>query len=585
VCALKAAPGAAVLINSLSPAHRHSGLIEVENFDGVTSYWVIDGFELAGAPRSGVDLRFTDHVTVRNCRVHNSGRTGIFLAFSYYPLIQDNESYSNGEHGIYQSNSGDYPTIRRNRLHHNYAAGIHMNGDRYFTPGDGIISFAVVEKNVIWENGTGGGSAINCDGVSDSIIRNNLLYANHASGISLYAIDGAEGSSRNRVYNNTIVQASNARWCINIPASSEGQPNPAGNVVKNNILYHPSSSRGSITTYSSSASGFESDYNVVVSRFSIDEGSTVISLAQWQGLGYDRNSIVALPDQLFVNAAGSDYHLKSASPAIDAGAALAEVSDDLDGTARPQSTRYDIGCYEAQGSTPIPPPIADFSASPSSGAAPLTVQFTDQSTGASIWAWDFGDGATSTLPSPAHTYRSAASYNVTLRVTNSSGEDVETRPGYITVTAPGPRDYFCGAATVDRGRVRSGNHTSVHSSDDAYLLIRSVNLDGAHGDVVTYTFATELASLSSLVISLESRCALVPQRQRVMVFNVSTGAWDVVDDRRIDAAGEVNTTVTVANPSRYISASGDVRVQVRTGDVTTLRWKHWIDLVKVTAAP
>src|SRR4030095_1808114 len=143
----------------------------------------------------------------------NSAVTGIFLSFSYHPVIQFNESASNGEHGIYQSNSGDFPTIRGNNLHHNSAAGVHMNGDRNFTPGDGIISFALVEKNVVFENGAGtGGSGINCDGVSDSRISDNLLYNNHASGISLYATDGSEGSSRNKVYNNTIVMASAGRW-------------------------------------------------------------------------------------------------------------------------------------------------------------------------------------------------------------------------------------------------------------------------------------------------------------------------------------------------------------------------------------
>src|SRR5204863_8725469 len=117
-------------------------------------------------------------------------------------------------------------------------AGIHMNGDRNFTPGDGIISFALVEKNVIYENGAppGGGSGINCDGVSDSVIINNLLYNNHASGISLYAIDGAEGSSRNRVYNNTIVLASDRPCGINRHAATQGPPKPGGDTLKPNIF-------------------------------------------------------------------------------------------------------------------------------------------------------------------------------------------------------------------------------------------------------------------------------------------------------------------------------------------------------------
>jgi hypothetical protein len=52
--------------------------------------------------------------------------------------------------------------------------------------GDGIISGALVEANTIYGNGLGSGSGINCDGVQSSVFRNNLLYNNHASGISLY---------------------------------------------------------------------------------------------------------------------------------------------------------------------------------------------------------------------------------------------------------------------------------------------------------------------------------------------------------------------------------------------------------------
>jgi parallel beta-helix repeat protein len=348
VCTLKADAGATALVNAPGPSNRHSSIIEVENFDETVSFWVIEGFEVAGAPRYGIDLRDTDHITIQNCFVHDSAVTGIFLAFSYNPLIQFNESSTNGEHGIYQSNSGDHPTIRSNRLHHNFRAGLHMNGDRNFTPGDGLISFALVEKNIIYENGTGGGSGINCDGVTDSLIRNNLLYNNRASGISLYAVDGSEGSSRNRVFNNTIVMPSNGRWCINIPASTEGQLNPTGNIVKNNILYTSHTFRGSITTYSNSTPGFESDFNIVVNRFSTDGGSTNMTLAQWQAFGHDAHSFTATPGDLFVNPSANDYRLKTGSPAINAGTSLADVTDDLDGILRPQGAAYDTGCFETE---------------------------------------------------------------------------------------------------------------------------------------------------------------------------------------------------------------------------------------------
>jgi|GEM_PF-529725 len=83
-------------------------------------------------------------------------------------------------------------------------------------------------------------------------------------------------------------------------------------------------------------------------------------------------------------------------------------------------------------------PTAAFSANRTSGAAPLTVAFTDTSTGGpTSWAWDFGDGATSTEQSPAHTYAAAGTYTVGLTVDNAAGSDTRTEAGYITVTAAG----------------------------------------------------------------------------------------------------------------------------------------------------
>lgn len=344
---LRADTGAKVILNAPGPKNRHNSILEVENFSATVSYWTIDGFEIENSPKYGVDVRVTESITVQNCIVHDSALTGIFDAFSNHPLIQNNISYNNHEHGIYHSNSGDYPTIRGNQIHHNYAAGIHMNGD-ISQGGDGIISFATVEKNVIWENGLGGGSGINCDGVDNSIFRNNLLYSNHASGISLYAIDAAHGSSNNQVFNNTIVMASDGRWTINIPKSSGGKKSPTGNQVLNNILWESNTARGSILTYATAVAGFKSDHNIVVNRFSASGGNTNISLASWQQkTGQDLHSIVSDPAALFVNAASNDYHLKAGSPAVNAGATLPQVTDDLAGVKRPLGGLYDIGCYES----------------------------------------------------------------------------------------------------------------------------------------------------------------------------------------------------------------------------------------------
>ena len=83
--------------------------------------------------------------------------------------------------------------------------------------------------------------------------------------------------------------------------------------------------------------------------------------------------------------------------------------------------------------------VAAFSGTPTSGDVPLTVQFTDVSTGgATTWSWDFGDNsAINTLQSPSHTYTEAGTYTVELSVDNGTSADTETKVNYITVSGSG----------------------------------------------------------------------------------------------------------------------------------------------------
>ncbi len=85
------------------------------------------------------------------------------------------------------------------------------------------------------------------------------------------------------------------------------------------------------------------------------------------------------------------------------------------------------------------PPVAAFVGTPTSGGAPLTVNFTDQSTNSpTSWSWNFGDSGTSTVRNPSHTYTSQGTFTVSLTATNASGSDNETKTNYINVLAPQP---------------------------------------------------------------------------------------------------------------------------------------------------
>jgi PKD repeat protein len=88
---------------------------------------------------------------------------------------------------------------------------------------------------------------------------------------------------------------------------------------------------------------------------------------------------------------------------------------------------------------PVPAPVAGFSATPTAGDAPLSVQFTDESTGnITSYAWDFENDGTidSTGQSPAFVYSTAGTYSVSLTVTGKGGSDDETKISYITVAEP-----------------------------------------------------------------------------------------------------------------------------------------------------
>ena len=95
-----------------------------------------------------------------------------------------------------------------------------------------------------------------------------------------------------------------------------------------------------------------------------------------------------------------------------------------------------------------PAPVADFSATPLSGAAPLSVNFTDLSSGAvSLWSWTFGDGGTSSLQNPSHTYASDGTYTVSLSVTGPGGSSIETKLDLISVNSAGDPIWYVSFTT------------------------------------------------------------------------------------------------------------------------------------------
>jgi PKD repeat protein/GH35 family endo-1,4-beta-xylanase len=95
------------------------------------------------------------------------------------------------------------------------------------------------------------------------------------------------------------------------------------------------------------------------------------------------------------------------------------------------AVEYTLGTVEAQ-----------FSATPTTGLSPVTVTFDDLSTGpVGGWEWDFGDGTTSKLQSPTHTYEAGGTYDVSLTVFGPGGPSTVSMPELINVVQSVPADF------------------------------------------------------------------------------------------------------------------------------------------------
>ena len=106
-------------------------------------------------------------------------------------------------------------------------------------------------------------------------------------------------------------------------------------------------------------------------------------------------------------------------------------------------------CIVAIQNTSAQNPVANFSANVTSGCAPLTVYFTDQSTGnPTLWNWQFGNGQLSTIKNPVVTFSQPGTYTVKLVVRNANGIDEEEKINYITVSPAATASFSANLTTA-----------------------------------------------------------------------------------------------------------------------------------------
>ena len=126
---------------------------------------------------------------------------------------------------------------------------------------------------------------------------------------------------------------------------------------------------------------------------------------------------------------------------------------------------------------------ANFSADPTNGNVPLSVNFTDESTGTiTSWNWNFGDGTSSAIQNPSHIYTKPGTYTVSLTISGIDGSNTETKTDYIIVNI----DEF--RILASDGALNDYFGTSVSISSDYAIVGAPFDDDKGHQSGSAYIF-------------------------------------------------------------------------------------------------
>ncbi|HEU4390381.1 MAG TPA: right-handed parallel beta-helix repeat-containing protein [Blastocatellia bacterium] len=556
---------------------------------------LIRNCHIFGTGRDCVKMFNADNATIEGCDIGPSGvrdssnAEGIDSVGSRSTIIRGCYIHDTTTNGLYLKGGASGCVVERNRVERTGHSGILLGQDtdlefmRDGTPYEALDS--VVRNNIVI--GTVGAGVGTYSG-SNVRFENNTLYdvARSYNGGFYIAMNSRDVSSRQVRFKNNIVIVLSDRPIVFVI-------NLADQLVSDsNIWYRPSGG----------------DYQFW--RETPTSGDYWVTFADWQrGLGVDGRSLTVNPTldstKLFKPVAGS--------PAIDRGEPLAGVTVDYSGVVRPQGNGFDIGAHEATSNTPAnQPPTVQISATPLSGQAPLSVNFTavaSDSDGQVVgYAWDFGDGQSATTPATLHVYNSSGNYTARVTVTDNAGasasataainatggastsiqnvewihvvgcsvsgnsltkivesiwgnagaassQAISTGDGYVQFTAVETnRERACGLSNTDRDQNFTSIAFGVHlNTGGAFYVVESGQSRGYFGDY---------RSGDVFKVALESGRVKYYRNGTVFYTSSVTPSYPLIVDAALDGEGSTiaNALISFASGGPPTSSSLSVRV-------------------------
>ncbi len=241
-------------------------------------------------------------------------------------------------------------------------------------------------------------------------------------------------------------------------------------------------------------------------------------------------------------------------------------------------------------------PVANFTASTTSGPSLLDVSFTNSSTGIiDTWLWDFGDGATSTDQNPTHQYSTPGVYTVKLTATGPGGTNTKTRSSYITVTTPmanfaastatsGPSVLEVNFNDSSTGTISTrtwnfGDGTTLETSDlsvshsystpGTYTVGLTVSGPGGSNTMTRTGYVVVTAPVANFAAAATSGTApMTVNFTDSSTGTIETRTWSFGDGATLDTT-DLNVQHTYVNPGTYtvtltVSGPGGTNTKTRS---------------------
>jgi PKD repeat protein len=381
------------------------------------SFIRLSGFEVINATSDAVFIGHSDDNTaekniVEKMTIHDCPQCSGIAVYGNNNHVLYNTIYG-CRYGIYFD--GNLMNISNNDISNCIKSGIAPLGK------DSIILYNRIHHNAEYGISTWIGSS---QILTDLTIQYNIIYDNAQQDIHLNGDGPGEKPEKIYIYNNTLFNTS--------ADSGIGVYNECRHlIIKNNII-SGIYDHGGLRLPDNNMVGFEEDYNLFyqTDMFFINNQTYTFDLYQ-QNTGHGANSFFA--DPLLY----SNFTLNAESIAIDSGT--------ISGTEISGYTA-DMGAIEFPKSGFLP--SANFIASKTQGASPLTVQFVCANHGIS-WLWDFDSDGTidATSKNPVHTYTEMGSYSVSLTIITAQHQVLKVKTDYIQVT--NGEDYYVSVTDGD----------------------------------------------------------------------------------------------------------------------------------------